>query len=162
MSAPLAPIPNRPFALVMGVTSAVALGLALLASWAAGGDAPTLLAIAGVMLAACAVGLVALIGPPLVTPTNWALVVLASTMMQTMLALGAMLVLIEISGLPRRPVVIGLLAGTFVLMIGEAVAAVWLLARRDRLRTVGDGTIGGAGSGASDTGLNTSMQGSTR
>lgn len=136
MSADLAPIPRSLYALLMtgaGV-AALAAGLLVARAAAAEGDADFLLPVAGSLLFSIALAVVPLLGPPLVTPPRWGLVVLGVTATRTLVAMGAMLILLEILGLPRRPVVYGLLSGTLLLLVADAIGAVWLLSRRDAAR----------------------------
>lgn len=139
MSTPLDPIPTRPYAIVMLLTGSLALGLGLFVSRALGGEGTTLLAVGGALLVGVLLSVIPLLGRPLVTPDNWGLVVLGVSLGRTLLALGAMAILVELSGLPRRPVVIPLLVCTLLVMIAEAATAVWLLSRRERLRSVNPG-----------------------
>ncbi len=136
LAAPLEPIPRRPFALVcaLGVVLSVGAGVGVAAS--AGASSMVLLAIGAVLLAGGALCVLPLLGPPLVTPERWGLVVMMASMARTGLAMVAMLYMVEVLGLPRRPVVIGLLTGTLIMMAIEALAAVWLLSRRERQRAV--------------------------
>jgi hypothetical protein len=136
MSTPLDPIPTRPYAIVMLLTGGLALGLGVFISQALGGEGTTLLAVGGALLACVLLSVIPMLGRPLVTPDNWGIVVLGVSLGRTLLALGAMAIYVEMSGLPRRPVVIPLLTCTLVLMVAEAVTAVWLLSRRDRLRSI--------------------------
>lgn len=150
---PLQSIPRRPFALAVipaGVASVVlgvlvaamggsgeggTVGAASAASM--GGSTMTLASIGLVLGLGAVLALVPLMGPPLVTAERWGMVVLCISGLRTMLAMFAMMVLIQILQLERKPVVFGLLTGTLVMMIVEAAAAVVLLSRRERLRAPG-------------------------
>ncbi len=126
----------------MAVSCAVAIAAGLFMAWRGGADADTLVAIGialGVLASVC---VVPLLGPPLVSDDSWGMVVLGTGAMRTMLALGAMLVLIEMQGLPRRPVAAGILTGAVMMMVAEAVAAVRLLAWRDRQKAALRGAMG--------------------
>lgn len=129
-----APIPRAPFAIAMSVATFVALGAAMWAAIWAGATGMTLTAIASVVLAGGALCIVPLIGPPLVKPDNWGMVVLSISGARTLLGMGAMLVLVEAMDLDRKAVVYGLLAGIVTLMIAEATVAVWLLSARERAK----------------------------
>lgn len=133
---PLAPIPGRPFALVCGLGLLISVGVGLLVASGAGGDERVLLAVGGVLAFGGALFVLPLLGPPVITPERWGLGVMLASMLRTGVALGAMLLLIEVQGLPKRSTTMGILFGTFVMMGVEAVAAVWLLTVRDRLRAV--------------------------
>lgn len=130
----MAPIPRLPFAAICAVASCAAVTLGVLVASQAGGAGETLFSIAGVLIVASALCLIPLIGPPLVTPERWGIAVMLASGARTMVALFALLVLIEVHGAPRRPVVFGVLTGVTILMTAEAVAAVWLLSRRERLK----------------------------
>ncbi len=118
----------------MAIASVVALGVGLWAASAVGAAGMTLVAIGAVIAAGAALCIIPLMGPPLVKPDNWGMVVLGISGVRTLLAMGAMLVLVEVMNLDRKGVVYGLLAGVVVLMVAEAVAAVWLLSARERAR----------------------------
>lgn len=143
-----APIPRLPFAAIcgLGALASVAGGVGMASSM--GGSPDTLVGV-GIALALLAgLCLAALAGPPLVTDDNWGLVVLGVSGVRTMAALGAMLVLVEVQGLDRKPAVYAMLAGTVVMLVAEAGAAVWLISRRDRQRvTVKDQLQNPAGLG---------------
>ncbi len=155
---PLQPIPTRPFALAITLGGLASIGLGVLAALAAGSAdsaAPaaaaadqvaaaatasaavppmTLAAIAAVLALGVVIAFAPLIGPPLVTPDRWGLIVLMVSGARTLLAMGAMMAMIQILHLERKPVVYGVLTGTVVMMTVEALAAVALLNRRERLR----------------------------
>ncbi len=129
-------IPRGLYAAIMvcGVALSVILGVAIAAQQE--GAAGTLLSI-GIALGLCgSIALVALVGPPLVTTERFGLVVLGSTAARTMVSVLLILVLTQVQGLAKRPVAYGVMSGTFVLLIIEAAAAVWLLARIDRARVL--------------------------
>ena len=134
MPADLAPIPRATFAIAMSIATVVALGVATWVASTVGAAGLTLAAIAAVVFAGGALCIIPLIGPPLVKPDNWGMVVLAISGARTVLAMGAMLVLIEAMGLDRKGVVYGLLAGAVTLMVAEAAVAVWLLSAREHAR----------------------------
>ncbi len=134
MPVDFAPIPRAPFAIAMSIASVIALGVALWAASAVGAAGMTLAAIAAVVLAGAALCIIPLIGPPLVKPDNWGMVVLGISGARTLLGMGAMLILVEAMDLDRKGVVYGLLAGIITLMVAEAIVAVWLLSARERAR----------------------------
>lgn len=101
---------------------------------AVGGSAATLMGVGVALTLLAGLCLAAMVGPPLVKPETWGLVVLGVSGLRTMAALGAMLVLVEVQGLDRKPAVYGLLLGTMVMLVAEAGAAVWLISKRDQRR----------------------------
>ena len=127
-------MPRGFFAVSCAVATIAGMGIGIAMASGAGGEGMTLTAIAGAILAFGAMCIVPLIGPPLVTADRFGLVVFGVSGLRTMLVLGAMLLLIEALGLPRRPVVTGLLGGVLPIMIAEAFAAVVLIHRRDQSR----------------------------
>lgn len=139
--APLAPIPRAPFALAMLCASIAALAAAYFLSTGQGAQGPVLSSIMGAVVIACLMSGVALLGSPIVTPERWGLVVLGVSGARTILALGGMLILLEVQGLPRKPVVYGLLSAVFILMTVEASVAAILLNRRERQRARGSASI---------------------
>jgi hypothetical protein len=123
----------------MGVASVVALGAALLIAGSVYEGSPeargmTLACIGAVVAAGAALCVVPLMGPPLVTPDRWGMIVLGISGGRTLLGMGAMLILIEAFAMDRKAVVYGVLAGVTTLMIAEAVVAVLLLSQRERAR----------------------------
>jgi hypothetical protein len=134
LRAHLEAIPKAPFAIAMaaGTLAALAVGVWLAASQ--GGEGATLLAIAGVIAACAALCVVPLLGEPVVTPERWGLVVMGCSAFRTLIAMFGMMVLIQVQGLERKPVVYGVLSGAFLLMTVEALAAVWLLNKRESRR----------------------------
>lgn len=144
MPSDLAPIPRRPFAIGCGVGAIVSIGLGLLIASAMGGGgggggvgdggSQVLISVGFVLAVGAALSLVPLAGPPLVTPERWGLVVMGVSAVRTFAVLGMMLLLLEGQGLPRKPVVYAILAGTFVMMVVEASVAVYLLGRREQAR----------------------------
>lgn len=135
------PIPRMMYGVTMAVSCAAAIGAGLFMADRAGANADALGAIGIALAVLASVCIVPMLGPPLVSGESWGMVVLGCGAMRTMLALGAMLVLIEIQGLERRPVVMGILTGAMMIMIAEAVVAVRALAARDRMRVVA-GAVG--------------------
>ncbi len=136
MAEPDLKIPQGLYAAIMigGVVLSVILGLAIASQQE--GATGTLVSI-GIALGLCSlVALVALVGPPLVTPERFGLVVLGSTAARTMISVLLILVLTHVQGLAKRPVAYGVMSGTFVLLMIEAAAAVWLLAKIDRVRAL--------------------------
>jgi len=150
VSTELAPIPRTQYGAVIAAAAVASVMLGLLAARGAGGEPPVLTALAGVLGAGAALGVVPLLGPRVIPPGVWGLAVLGVSAARTLLALGAMLALIEVQGLERRPVVYGVLAGTGVMMIAEGAAAAWLLMRREACRA-GGGSGGGNGAGTDHT-----------
>lgn len=134
LSQAYAPIPRTPFALSMLAATLTAVAACAMVSLGAGAGVETSLLLSGVVAVLGLMAMVALIGPPLIAPEMWGLVVLGISAMRTFLALGAMLVLIEVAALDRRPVVLGILSGTGILLIVEAAVAVVLLNKRERDR----------------------------
>lgn len=130
-----APIPRLPYAAMVGFGALVSIGAGVWVAAAVGGQAGVQTSVAAVLVIGVLLAVVPLMGPPLVTPDRWGMMVLAVSGIRTMLAMGGMLVLIEVQGLERRPVVYGLLTGTLLMMAIEAMAAVWLLSRRERARS---------------------------
>lgn len=129
------PIQRSRFGLVMVVATLCAVGASvLLAGRAEGADSASLLAVGGTVLAGAALAVFAVLGPAFIKDEHWGLAVLGVSAARTMLAMFAMLILIEVAGLPRQPVVHGLLAGTIILTTAEAAGAVWQLQRREAAR----------------------------
>lgn len=134
MAEPNPKIPRGLHAAIMigGVVLSVILGVAIASQQE---DATGTLLSIGIALGLCgSIALIALVGPPLVTQERFGLVVLGSTAARTMISVLLILVLTQVQGLAKRPVAYGVMSGTFVLLIIEAAAAVWLLARIDRAR----------------------------
>lgn len=146
----LGSISRTRYALVMGVTSLVAVACSVLTAIFLGAPSDTAIFVAGAIAVCAAASIAPLLSPTLVSDNLWGLAVLASSAGRTILALGAMLILIQLLKLPDRPVAIGVLVGVCILMIVEAIGAVSLLAKRDRelaaLRTSSPGSVSGAGS----------------
>ncbi|MGS2903532.1 hypothetical protein V5N20_14335, partial [Staphylococcus aureus] len=90
----------------------------------------------GVLLCA-----VPMIPAPLVRRGTWGLVVMCVSVARTMLAMGAMMVLLEMMQLPRRPIVVGILVGTLVTIFAEAIAAVWVLSKHGQSPSMGTGKV---------------------
>lgn len=138
MTDPLPPINRKRFALSMAVSTAAAVALGVgMASRANGGegvDSGVLLTIGGVLMAGASLSMFTMLGSWLIKDEHWGLAVLGVTAARTLLAMFAMLLLIEVGGLPRHAVVHGLLAGTMLLTLAEAAAAVWQLQRREVAR----------------------------
>jgi hypothetical protein len=134
LTGPLPPIPRTPYATAIGAAGllSIVLGTGIAAS--AGGDWGVQSAVATVLVMGALLAALPLVGPPLVTPERWGMIVLGVSAARTFLAAGAMLILLEVQGLDRRPVVYGVLSGTLLMMMLEAAAAVWMLTRRERLR----------------------------
>ncbi len=126
-----APLQRRTFAIATGVATAVGVGIAAAIASRAGVDATTMGAIITSILAFGALCIVPIMGPPLVTDDRFGMAVFAISGVRTMLVLGAMMVLTEVAGLPKQPVVHGLLGGVLPIMFTEAFAAAWLINRRD-------------------------------
>lgn len=135
MTALLPPINRARFALIMGVATVCATGLAAgLAASADGANTNTTLIVAGIVAASLLLSVVAMLGPNFISDDAWGLAVLGTTAMRTMLAMGAMVMLIEIVKLPKQPVVYGLLGGAILMCFAEAAAAVWQIQKRDIAR----------------------------
>lgn len=121
----------RRYVLVMSAATVSAIATGVFAAWAGGGDNGVLTAVATALAASAAITLgPVLVRPPLVRMNLWGMVVLGAISARMLAAICGMLVLIEVLGLAKAPVVYGLLTGTLVLMAAEAGAAVWLLNRR--------------------------------
>lgn len=127
-------IPNRPYSLAMGASAVVAVALAALMGSSMGLTGPVLMGVMGVAAVMGAMFVAMLIGPTLITPENWGLAIMAVSGARTMLALGAMLVMVESMGLPRAPVVYSIMVPAALLMTVEACVAVMLLMARERAR----------------------------
>jgi hypothetical protein len=134
LTGPLPPIPRTPYAVLVGGAAVLSVGLGTLIAAQMGAPLAGQVAIAAALILGALLAAIPLLPAPLITPERWGMAVLAVSGARTMAALGAMLILIELQGLPRKPVVYAILAGTFVMMLVEAMAAVWFLSRRDRLR----------------------------
>lgn len=135
MTALLPPINRARFALIVGGATLCATGVgAALAARAEGATDAATMAVAVMILASAAPSVFAVL-PGLIKDEIWGLSVLGISAARTLLAMGAMLVLIEIAGMPNAPVVHGLLAGAMILTLAEAAAAVWQLQRREAART---------------------------
>jgi hypothetical protein len=135
LTALLPPINRARFAQIMGVATLCAAAAAGGIAWAAeGGNTTTTLVIVGLVIASLLPSVVAMLGPSFISDEAWGLSVLGTCAMRTMLAMGAMLLLIEMVKLPREPVVFGLLAGAMILTLTEAGLAVWQLQRREAAR----------------------------
>lgn len=136
----------------MGCTALAAIACSVLTAAYLGATSETLVCIAAAIAACSAASIAPLLSPTLVTDTLWGLAVLAASAGRTILALGAMLILIQLLKLPDRPVAIGILVGVCILMIVEAIVAVSLLAKRDRelaaLRTSSPTRVSASGAGS--------------
>lgn len=136
MTALLPPINRTRFALIMGAATVCATGVAAaLAASTDGATTNTTLIVAGIVAASLLLSVVAMLGPNFISDDAWGLAVLGTTAMRTMLAMGAMMMLIEIVKLPKEPVVYGLLGGVLLLCFAEACAAVWQIQKRDAARS---------------------------
>ncbi len=134
MTALLPPINRARFARIVGVAALCATAAAAALSSSGDEGTPTVaFTVAGMMLVCAGMAVFALL-PALIKDDIWGLAVLGITAAQTMFAAGAMLVLIEAAGLPRVPVVYGLTVGVLVLILAEAIAAVWQLQHREAAR----------------------------
>ncbi len=131
----LPPIDRSRFALMMGLATVCATALAGgLAASADGANTSTTLIVCGLVAASVLLSVVAMLGPSLISDDMWGMAVLGTTALRTMLAMGAMLMLIEVFSLPKEPVVYGLLGGVILLCFAEAGAAVWQIQKRDAAR----------------------------
>jgi len=126
------PISRGVFSITMLIATLVALVAAVGAVTGVGAGTDVATMVGGFVVLAGVISLLTLVGPPLIPHEYWGMAVLGVSGVRTMLALGAMLVLIEIAGFDRRGVVFGLLSGTAILMIAEAAVAVILLNKRER------------------------------
>lgn len=126
------PISRGVFSITMLIATMVALSASVGVVSAAGGGSDLAMLVGGLAVLAGLASLATLVGPPLLPNEYWGMAVLAVSGARTMLALGAMMVLIEFAGFERRAVVFGVLSGTAILMIAEAAAAVILLNKRER------------------------------
>jgi hypothetical protein len=122
----------------MAVSTAVAVAVGVwLASRAGGGegvDTGVLVPIGGLLFLGGLLSAWPSLGAWLIKDEHWGMSVLAVTGTRTLLAMFAMLLLIEVGGLPRQAVVYGLLSGTLILTTAEAASAVWQLQRRETAR----------------------------
>lgn len=133
---PLADIPRLQYGIACLVAGVVSVVLGVVVARMVGPDVSV-----GVLWAvgtALAVGVTTCVIPmlpsPVVKPETWGLSVMMASVMRTLLTMGILLFMLEAQGLPRKPVVFGVLAGAFVMMMAEAMVAVLLLSRRDRAR----------------------------
>lgn len=133
---PLADIPRLQYGIACLVAGAISIALGVIVARLAGPDVSV-----GVLWAvgtALAVGVTTCVIPmlpsPVVKAETWGLSVMMASVMRTLLTMGILLFMLEAQGLPRKPVVFGVLAGAFVMMMAEAMVAVLLLSRRDRAR----------------------------
>lgn len=126
-----APLQRRTFAIATGIATVVGVAIAAAIASKAGVDSTTMGAIITSILAFGALCIVPIMGPPLVTDDRFGMAVFAISGVRTMLVLAAMMVLTEVIGLPKQPVVHGLLGGVLPIMFTEAFAAAWLINRRD-------------------------------
>ena len=130
-----APLQRRPFAIATGIATVVGVAIAAAIASRAGLDSTvmgtTMGAIITSILAFGALCIIPIMGPPLVTDDRFGMAVFAISGVRTMLVLAAMMVLTEVMGLPKQPVVHGLLGGVLPIMFTEAFAAAWLINRRD-------------------------------
>jgi hypothetical protein len=92
-----------------------------------GGAGPAMAAVGAVVAIAALIGLAPVLFPPLARSDRFGLVVLAATMLQTLLAIGAAVALVFLFDLPRRPVVLGAVGGVFLVTMLQAIVAVTLL-----------------------------------
>lgn len=127
---PHPPIPRALYAGIMAIATLVAFGVGLWVADRNGADGPVLMSIAVALAAVASLTIIPLLGESLIRPDRWGLSVLACSGIRTLIAMGAMLILIEAQGLPRKPVVYGVFGGSIVLLVIEAAAAVWLLNRQ--------------------------------
>lgn len=86
-----------------------------------------MLAVGAVVAAATALGLAPVLVPGLNRTDRFGLAVLAVTMAQTLMAIGAGVLLVQVLEMPRRPVVLGAMGGVFMVTLLQATAGVMLL-----------------------------------
>lgn len=110
---------------IAGGLVGVGVGVSLCAGL--GGAMPAMLAVGAVVLAAAALGLAPAVVPGLNRSDRFGLAVLAMTLAQTLLAIGAGVLLVQVLELPRRPVVLGVMGGVFIVTLLQAIAGVILL-----------------------------------
>ncbi len=149
MTLAVAPINRRRFALIMGVATACALAAGLGLAARAGGEGAALVSIGLVIFIGALLSVPAMLGPWLIRDEMWGLCVLGVTGAHTLVGMGGMLVLIEVLGLARQPVVHGLLAGLMTLTVAAASAAVFQLQSRERRALPASNESGSPRGGAS-------------
>ena len=86
-----------------------------------------MVAAGSVVAIAAVLGLVPAVMPPIARVDRFGMAVLAMTMAQTLLAIGAAFALTTMFELSRKPLVMGAFAGVFVVMMVQAVTAAMLL-----------------------------------
>lgn len=135
-------IPRATYAVAMGCATLVALGLSVMVAMAMSGSSQSLLGVVIGVLACSAAMVIPMMGPPLVTPDRWGMVVLGCTGVRTMIGLGGMLLLSQAFPGDKKAIVFAILTGTMILIGAEGLVAVWLLARQDArvARSRGHGT----------------------
>jgi hypothetical protein len=113
-----------PKAVVAGVAGVV-VGVGVCA--AMGGNSQAMVASGCLVLLAAMLGLVPVIFSSLARADRFGLAVLACTMGQTLLAIGAAFVLTSMFDLPQRAVVMSAFAGVFLTMMLQAICATAVL-----------------------------------
>jgi hypothetical protein len=113
-----------PKAILAGVLG-VAVGVGACAGM--GGNTQAMVAAGSVVAIAAVLGLVPAVMPPIARVDRFGMAVLAMTMAQTLLAIGAAFALTTMFELSRKPLVMGAFAGVLVVMMVQAVTAAMLL-----------------------------------
>ncbi len=116
----------------MGVATLCALSIGLGLAARSGAEGFALASLGMVIVVGGLLSVPAMLGPWLLKDEVWGLGVLGITGARTLLGMVGMLVLIEVLGLPRRPVVHALLSAMMILTTAEACVAVWQLQARER------------------------------
>lgn len=127
-------VPTAVHALVMGVATLVALGLAWGVAAALGADAFTL----RIVLVALGFGTIATFAPVVfrVRSEYWGVSVMAAGVGRLLLSLGCCYLVRESSpDVLARPLFVGVVSGAFVLLVVEVTSAVKILAAIERRRT---------------------------
>lgn len=121
---PTARIPLRRLALTALACDLAGILAGLAACSLAGAGSSTLLATGIALMVLGGVGLAPVLLSSLVPADRWGLLVLGASVARTLLAIAAVLTLVEIGGFARRPVVLGVLSGALVMLVLEAITAV--------------------------------------
>lgn len=128
------PVPTAVHALVMGVATLVAAGLAWGVAAGLGADASTL----RIVLMASGAGALATFAPVVfrVRSEYWGVAVMAAGVGRILLSLGCCYLVRESSpGILARPLFVGVVSGAFVLLVVEVTSAVKILAAIERRRS---------------------------
>ena len=120
-------VPRLPYAMVMVGACATAIG----AAWMLASQSPERGYAAGVVAVAALTTFVPVL--MYTKPTNFGLVVFGTSIARNLLVMGLMLaVIMLVEGIERRPLLIGILAGTAMILIVETMLAIGILGWLDR------------------------------